>query len=364
MENYDDFCTPVDKIPGHKGPLFIKRTSGSTGVPISVPVDSRCQLRRIAAIKYENEKLNFRSFCPLLHIRSLAHYRYGKAGKYKSFVYNSRENIYYASNFNLSDSGIKDILELINGKQIEFVRGYVTSLDSIADYAISHHIKLPLKPSFIAVGEKLLASTRDKIVNGLGCNVVSQYATEEFGVLGQSDINPTTSEILLNRANCFVEILKDDNTDAAEGELGRIIITDFTNYAMPHIRYDTGDVALAGRYYNGELLSIKNIVGRRYDLIYTTSGRWLDFFNSVPYSIYSNAGIRQWQFIQNEAKRYTLKLNLAAGAPKVANEGSLRSELKALLGEDAQIDIEYVDNVPVLNSGKRRMVVNAMLTGK
>ena len=43
-----------------------------------------------------------------------------------------------------------------------------------------------------------------------------------------------------------VEILRDDGTHCSPGETGRVIVTSFYNYAMPFIRYEIGDYAVAG----------------------------------------------------------------------------------------------------------------------
>ncbi len=77
----------------------------------------------------------------------------------------------------------------------------------------------------------------------------------------------------LNRANCYIEVLKfDSDEQVAPGELGRIVVTDFTNYAMPMIRYDIGDVATIGETHNGILLSLDNLSGRKTDMIFKTNG--------------------------------------------------------------------------------------------
>jgi len=46
--------------------------------------------------------------------------------------------------------------------------------------------------------------------------------------------------------NALVEIVDDHGRDVAVGERGRTVVTGLFNYAMPFIRYELGDVALAG----------------------------------------------------------------------------------------------------------------------
>ena len=48
----------------------------------------------------------------------------------------------------------------------------------------------------------------------------------------------------LSSFNHYVEILKEDGTEARDGEMGELVITVLTNYTMPLIRYRIGDMAI------------------------------------------------------------------------------------------------------------------------
>ncbi|HNZ98456.1 hypothetical protein [Ruminococcus sp.] len=61
----------------------------------------------------------------------------------------------------------------------------------------------------------------------------------------------------------------------------------------------------------------------------------------------------EWQFIQKGQKEYLLKINKKEGF----DEANTISEIKALIGEDAVLSTEYVDEIPVLASGKRKSVI-------
>ena len=86
----------------------------------------------------------------------------------------------------------------------------------------------------------LFDNTRMSLEQAFHCKCVSRYANEENGFLGQ---DYTKNNIFIpNRANYYIEILKLDSEESAElNEVGRIVVTDLYNYAMPMIRYDTGD---------------------------------------------------------------------------------------------------------------------------
>jgi phenylacetate-CoA ligase len=167
----------------------------------------------------------------------------------------------------------------------------------------------------------------------------------------------------LNHASYIFEILKFDSNEPAEfGELGRIVITDLYNYAFPIIRYDTGDIGKfekPNEYSNGYPVLAK-LYGRRYDLIYTTDcspihpitfGRELKHYSEIV----------QWQFIQKAEKEYILNVQLRANK---LDEEDVINQLKNIVGSDSEIAINYVDDIPVLSSGKRKPVVNEWKNGK
>ena len=354
LQRYEDFVTPADLIPGQKGDVHIQKTSGSTGTPFAVYQDTVCRIRRIATIKAENEAISFHSFMPMMHLRSAAHYW----GKGQMINYNKALNIYYVDNANLDDDKLQTIVDTINQNKIKFIRGYMTTLDLITQYVVKKGKSFIHHPTFISVGELMLESLRLRIVNDLHCHVISQYGNEENGVLGSSKIDQKGTSIWLNRANCIIEILKlDEDLPAQRGELGRIVVTDFSNYAMPMIRYDIGDLASIGEVSkDGTILRIDNLCGRKTDLIYKTNGEIIDFFNSIPATIYNNPDIKQWQFIQLTDKKYMLKLNVSDKT--CFDSMTIGNDLRDLLGTDAQIDIEYVNEIPTFSSGKRKIIIN------
>lgn len=355
LADRDAFLTPEELIPGQKGKLHIQTTSGSSGIPFALPQDTNCRIRRIALIKYGNELVGFHSFERMMHLRSFEHYWKDKKG---GIIFNKDLNIVYANNANLNDEMIANICHVINEHKIKLIRGYMTTLDFITRYAVANDIDFPLHPVFISVGEPLSEALRLRVSQQLSCTIISQYGNEENGIFGQTCPNGKGTSMQLNLANCYMEILKFDSDEPVEdGELGRIVVTDLTNYAMPMIRYDIGDVAMVGEKESGIMVSIDNLGGRKTDLIIRTDGTQVDFYNSVSPELFLNEGISQFQFIQKGEKEYLLKLNLKDESLKTMTDRFV-GYVKNVVGEDANCKVEYVSEIPVLSSGKRKVVIN------
>lgn len=63
----------------------------------------------------------------------------------------------------------------------------------------------------------------------------------------------------------------------------------------------------------------------------------------------------QFQFIQEAAAKYTLKL---VTMPQFSSEAVIRQRLGSLLGADGDFNIQYVDCIPALPSGKRPYILS------
>lgn len=357
LDNRDAFLVNPKDIPGQEGDLYVKKTSGSTGTPFSIPQDTQCRLSLIAMIKYGNELVGFKSFDRLMHLRSLKHF-WTRPGESKgNLKLDEANNIVYADNSDLDESKALEICHAINRYKVKFIRGYMTSLDIITQCAVKHGIIFNERPVFISGGEALKESLRKRVTEQLNCKIISQYANEENGIMSQSPLAGGDVQIL-NRGNCHIELLKFDSDEPVEeGEVGRIVVTDFTNHAMPLIRYDVGDAATIGEIKNGILMSFGSLIGRRTDLIFNTKGQFIDLFNSISKDIYLNEGILQYQFIQKGPKEYTLKLNLRDYSLR-AKEENFKEMIRETLGQDANVNIDFVQEIPVLNSGKSKVIIN------
>ena len=206
--------------------------------------------------------------------------------------------------------------------------------------------------SFISGSEVLSMKSKKAIKERLGCKVIDRYSNEENGFLAQS--GDMSEEFDVNIASFKIEILKEESDEPVGiGEMGRIVVTDLYSFAVPLIRYDTGDLAIKAAEKDGWTTKLKTIQGRRVDVIYDTEGKPL---TSHTWSVYmwKYDKLKQYQFIQEDKKKYLLKVN---GAKGIYEEEEMITHLKSVLGEDADIRIEHVDGIPSLASGKFKKTV-------
>ena len=94
----------------------------------------------------------------------------------------------------------------------------------------------------IATGTQMTPAMERRITRVFGISVFQTYGLNEIGIVA---IRCEAGRYHENVEHCLVEIVDDDGNKTKVGEIGRIVVTTMNNYAMPLIRYDTGDMAQA-----------------------------------------------------------------------------------------------------------------------
>ncbi|MHA7060065.1 hypothetical protein ACWGOQ_0022750 [Aquimarina sp. M1] len=117
------------------------------------------------------------------------------------------------------------------------------------------------------------------------------------------------------------------------------------------IRYDTGDIGTMD-FDENNIPYLSSVEGRKLDVIYNTKGEIIP--SHVSYKLCKYGDYKQFQLVQNGQKDYVIKLN----TDKKVDENRMLKEYRGYFGQDANIKIEYVAEIPLLSSGKRREVFN------
>lgn len=339
-ENYDAlFAKCYDKKT-----LHVMSTSGSTGTPFAIYQNPEKRNRVLAELIYFNEIVGQNLGDKFIF------YRVWTDKNKKSKLEQIKQNLLPIDILRLDDNNLSYIVDiLLKDKKVKSTLAYASTYDMIYKYMKENHIKGDFGvKAMVSSSEVLTDETRDGLENIIGCKVINRYSSQECGVIAQSNLEQNTMQI--NAASYYVEVLKLDSDNPAEpGETGRIVVTDLFNYAMPLIRYDTGDLGVLTVDRKGfEIIS-----GRQVDVIYDTSGRPLTPHTWSVY-MWKYDRLKQYQFIQNGKNDYLLKVN---GADGIYTDEDFKTTLRGVLGEDANITVEYVDEIPVLASGKFKKTI-------
>lgn len=346
--HYDAFLSEIYK---HASDNRIMCTSGSTGTPLSM-VQNKNKIQHNTAAG--------------IFLGTVGGYQIGmKEAFIRVWVNNVKksplqllmENLIMMDSSKMDGDALKEMLSVIKKKRVKCLVGYSSALGELSRYIAANNLDMKgyCVKAIIPISETMPVGIRRQLEQQFGCTVRAWYSNEENGIMG---IQYRENEgYYIDTESYFYEILKLDSDEPAEpGELGRIVITDLYNYAFPILRYDNGDLAVAKRKEkNGRFrLSLEELYGRRSDMIYDCNGKAL-----TPYIITNNMwdveGVKQFRFIQEDVTKYTLWLN---GNKDLMKIDSIKERILPYLGEQAELTIDFVDEIPVLNSGKRKYIEN------
>lgn len=120
---------------------------------------------------------------------------------------------------------------------------YPSLLLKLAEYLLSEGRVFSLD-HVLTIGEPLTADVRDKTQRTFGARVFDRYGAQEIGHLAAEC--PDCRQYHVSSESVLVEVLRDDRTPAAPGQVGKLVVTSLYNYAMPFIRYELDDFAEVG----------------------------------------------------------------------------------------------------------------------
>jgi phenylacetate-CoA ligase len=162
----------------------------------------------------------------------------------------------------------------------------------------------------------------------------------------------------------IVEIVDQQGTPLPYGEAGEIIVTHLATGDFPFIRYRTGDI--------GVLDSKPCICGRGLPLLKEIQGRSTDFLVAqngtvihglaLIYILRDLPRIRNFKIIQ-ENLNLTRVWVVSDERLEVGLTSKIKEGFKARLGQEVEIVVEEMNEIPLEKSGKFRYVVSKVGSG-
>lgn len=346
---------PGDHFDRHAQPekLTSRMSSGTSGINFTSYFDDRRIAHHRAELVAAYRFLGANSFGSFLHCRDW-------------FDVSPRQHLAYALRGKRVYAGERDPRRVhsISG-WLRHRRGTVIiGLPSYLEILFERFLDLGL--SFPPGTVHAIVGTGEPATNALmtasrelfGVELSMRYSNTENGIFGVSDVS--SSRYKLNTATFHFEILDlDSDRPALPGAVGRIIVTDLHNKAMPFIRYDTGDL---GRFaVDSAGVPTPNILeeltGRNRDFPIAgtpEAPRRALYFNLLD-PVEAIEAVVQFQLRQHDIGRFTWVLH----APKSpALEAELRRILEDGIGDIISCDFTYLDGPPLAGVGKRQLFVN------
>ncbi len=329
-------------------------TSGSTGVPFLVYHNPEKTRRQLADNYYFSEACGHFLGQKLYYIRIWN--EINDLGRIQRLLKNIVQVNTSTVDHNMVQQLLRDLHQQSGKKSI---LAYSSSLEAMVHVMRTEKIEVPKiehLSCIITMAEALNETAKKRLEEALNTKVFSRYSNSENGFFAHQ-IPYLGNNYKINNASFKIEILDfDSNAEVPNGKPGRIVITDLFNFALPMVRYDTGDI--------GVMEWVKDEKGANHLVLSKIEGRRLDFISfegklisphTVDYALRTFDQLKQFQLILKKDNTFELLLNTDQELSEQQGE-EMKQRLKAYIGEKADITITRVDAIPLLSSGKRKIV--------
>jgi phenylacetate-CoA ligase len=355
----------AENVPGDQ--MFVDQTGGSTGTPISYYQSYDVDLSRWAVTRRHNGWAGYR-------VGDKSAWVWGAPRDIPAPTVKNRlrslllERTLYLDTAHFTEQKVRTFNEQLKRFRPKVIFAYARALAHLARYLREHSHSVYQPRSIVTSAEVLEPADRQAIEEVFGCPVFDRYGCREVGVLASECAEHaglhTAAEGL------YFEVVVGDRL-AAPGEVGKVLVTDLLNFAMPLIRYEIGDMAAletavcpCGR----GLPRLKNIAGRVTDFVVGSDGRLVSGVFLATYVIAKRPTLGQVQIRQHAPGALVYRIaqrNSHGAAP--ADLDFLRDATHEYVGADTHVEFEFVKELRAEPSGKFifcRSTVDAALASK
>ncbi|MBN1223399.1 MAG: phenylacetate--CoA ligase family protein, partial [Candidatus Aminicenantes bacterium] len=260
----------------------------------------------------------------------------------------------YLNAYDMNEEKMQAFAEMLTRWKPAIFRAYPSALTLFAQYIRDQGIE-GIRPKFIeTTAEKITPYQREILEDLFQCKVADWYSAREFGTVG-FQCPEGGLHICETR---YLEIIHNGKT-TQPGEMGEVVITSLTQYAMPLIRYKLNDTAsfsprpcTCGR----NLPVLQDVVGRLSDFLVTEDGR-LIYGGFIEYIFWEKPEVKKFQVYQPDKQhleiRVVLKHEMGPGWAE-----KLRKQIQPRFGPTVKISVQMVDEINLTPAGKHRFTIS------
>jgi phenylacetate-CoA ligase len=326
-------------------------TGGSTGAPVTVFVDREraafTDAARLRAHRWFGADMGVREI--VLWGSPIELGRQDRLRSARDWLLNSR----LLSAFDLGEPALARYAAEVRAYRPQKLYGYASALALLAGY-LDRTGGLPRADAPKAVfttAEPLYDFQRAAIAAAFHCPVATEYGCRDGGLVA---LECPLGGLHIAAEGMHVEVLP-----SAPGEAGgELVLTNLESYALPIIRYRSGDVGAleptpcpCGR----GLPRLARVEGRRTDFLVTPSGKLMHALAAI-YVLREVPGVREFQVVQERLDHVRVRV-VPAGELSVAARASIVERLGGLFEGRARVEVETAESVSSA-SGKHRYVIS------
>lgn len=337
---------------------YEQASGGSTGKPLSYRLSKHDRFLSGALLYrgwgYGGYELGDRMV--LLAGSSLA---VGTKSRLNTFIHEAARNLRKLSSYDLGENEMREYVQTINSFKPKSIRGYASSIFFFAKWIEENDLTIHSPDAVFTTAEKLYPHMRSKISEVFGCEVYDGYGLNDGGVSAYEC--PEHTGLHIDTERSIMEGV-DERGQQVDRGMGQILATSLHNYALPFIRYDTGDV---GSYLDetcacgrGHRL-LKEVIGRDKEFLITPMGKYVHgaaFFNTVLNGILHANEILEFQVIQET--KDDIRIDLVCTDVFDHDELDKISEAIKNRSDGWNVKFNFVNKIERTGAGKYKFIIN------
>lgn len=337
----------------HRGLKVHAHTSGTTNIPLTLYRDLPSINRENAFIR---RQLQWAGFSP----GDRRVWFYGDLVVPTSirrppfWRFNAADNMLVMSAFHLSEEHCPQYIEALRKFDPAMIQSYASSIGFLARWLWNRGatVRIPSLKGIVTTSEILTDEQRSCIETVFGVRVFDWYGSaERVAAIGTCEHG--SYHIISDYG--FVEMIPGDD-GACE-----IVSTGFYNFLMPLVRYGSGDCVVpadpadscpCGRPFP----LVRKILGRSVDTVKTPDGRHV-FGHILSLRVFGGIhGVVESQMVQERHGALDIRVVHAEGLQESTRLQIVR-RAQELLGDEMEITLSEVKEIPRTRNGKLRAVV-------
>ena len=265
-------------------------------------------------------------------------------------------NIKKLSSFEMGNENLHKYVKIIKSFKPKYLQCYPSSAHYFANWLEENSINITGIEAIFTTADQLFPNMREKIEDVFSCPVFDGYGLNDGGVSAYECEEHFGYHIDMERS--VMEFVDDTSTQLENGE-GKILATSLFNYALPFIRYDTGDLGIL----SDEKCScerpfpiMKELRGRSVDFFITPEGKRVHgwFFLYILWKY--DKGIVQYQVVQESLCVIVIYLIIKENFDR--RQLSRIEQIIKSKSENWHVEFKYVDKIPTSKSGKHKFIIN------
>lgn len=260
--------------------------------------------------------------------------------------------------FQLTDAGFDQFMSKLRSQRPAMLFGYPSVFAYIARYARAKGERLAdlgIRVTFVT-SERLYPDQRTIISEVFGCPVANGYGGRDAGFIAHECPH---GGMHVSAEDIVIEIVDTQGRQLPAGRSGEIVVTHMATEEFPFIRYRTGDVGVLSDQVcacGRGLPLLEDIQGRTTDFILARNGTTMHGL-ALIYVVRDIPGIKKFKIVQETLDWTRVLLVTEVGFDPRSLE-KIRTGFGKRLGEEVQIDIDVVNDIPAEASGKYRYIVS------